>query len=316
MKGWATHFQTLAIYPIRRRGLQRDLQVRSRRQVRGDPQQPAREATNHQPGRSSRCDQITQSPQSSRPRWHRNQTPQKRWPSASGTPQQYLQCHTIATNHIPEPLLHGHFIPIPKGQDKDPRNPSNYRGISLLSTIGKTFEKVLLTHIQPEVKLNPLQGGFKKGFSCLHTAFVLQEAIQHTREAGKKAYMALLDTKKAFDTVWHKGLIVKALQKNLPKDPIRSVSHSGLPHISERCTAGRSSFFALNAVGSRFGCLHPITSHKLYSSLCLPILLYGSELWTLTKTELNLLERTHRKILRTIQGLPLTSLMGSRSPHS
>ena len=50
--------------------------------------------------------------------------------------------------------------------------------------------------------------------------------------------------------------------------------------------------------------LHPITSHKLYSSLCLPVTLYGSELWSLTKTDLTMLERIHRKILHTIQGLP------------
>ena len=67
----------------------------------------------------------------------------------------------------------------------------------------------------------------------------------------------------------------------------------------------RSTFFALNAVGSRFGCLHPLTSFCLYSSFCLPILLYGCELWCITKTEITMLERVHRKILRTIQGLPL-----------
>ena len=54
-----------------------------------------------------------------------------------------------------------------------------------------------------------------------------------------------------------------------------------------------------------------------------PIMLYGSELWALTNTELNIIERTHRKILRTIQGLPircsasaLQSLIGSRSISS
>ena len=76
-------------------------------------------------------------------------------------------------------------------------------------------------------------------------------------------------------------------------------------------------------LGSRFGCLHPVTSYKLYSTLSIPIMLYGSELWSLTSTELNILERTHRKILRTIQGLPircpvaaLQSLIGSHSISS
>lgn len=73
-------------------------------------------------------------------------------------------------------------------------------------------------------------------------------------------------------------------------------------------------FFALNAVGSYFGFLHPLTSLRLYSSLCLLILLYGC---AISKTELTLLERVQRKILRTVQGVllrcssrALQSLMG------
>ena len=102
-----------------------------------------------------------------------------------------------------------------------------------------------------------------------------------------------------------------------------SVHYSTLARTSERCAAGRSAFFALNAVGSRFGCLHPVTSYRLYSTLSLPIMLYGCELWTISKTESLMLERVHRKILRTIQGLPvrcpsvaLTSLLGSRDISS
>ena len=101
---------------------------------------------------------------------------------------------------------------------------------------------------------------------------------------------------------------------------LRSVHSSTIHRTSERATSGRSAFFALNSVGSRFGCLHPLTSLKLYNFLCMPILLYGYELWTLSRTELLLLERVHRKIHRTIQDLPircksasLTTLPGSRS---
>ena len=57
----------------------------------------------------------------------------------------------------------------------------------------------------------------------------------------------------------------------------------------ERCTSGWSAFFALSSIGSRFGCLHPLTSFRLYNTLCMPILLYGAELWTLTKVELTML---------------------------
>jgi len=35
--------------------------------------------------------------------------------------------------------------------------------------------------------------------------FIFQEAVQHLREQKKKAYGALLDVQKGFDTVWHNG---------------------------------------------------------------------------------------------------------------
>ena len=85
---------------------------------------------------------------------------------------------------------------------------------------------------------------------------------------------------------------------------LKTVSISTIARTNERVSSARSAFYALQSVGSRFGSLHPLTSLHLYRSLCLPILLYGSEVWTFTKTELLMLERFHRKILRTIQGLP------------
>ena len=83
---------------------------------------------------------------------------------------------------------------------------------------------------------------------------------------------------------------------------LRSVLPLSVHRTTERCSSARSALFALNAVSSRFGCLHPCTSFKLYSSLCIPILLYGCKLWSLTKSEVTMLERV---ILRTIHGLPL-----------
>ena len=85
---------------------------------------------------------------------------------------------------------------------------------------------------------------------------------------------------------------------------LRSVLTSTIHRTSERCTAARRSFFALNSICSRFGCPHPLTSYQLYQTLCIPILLHGAEIWTVSKVELNMSEWVHWKILRTIQGLP------------
>ena len=101
------------------------------------------------------------------------------------------------------------------------------------------------------------------------------------------------------------GCVIKEVDEYKHLGILRTVGNSTVVRTGERATSARSAFFALNSVGTRFGCLHPLTSLRLYRSLCLPIMLYGSELWFLTKTELLFLERVHRKILRTIQGLPI-----------
>ena len=58
---------------------------------------------------------------------------------------------------------------------KDPSDPSNYHGITLLPTTGKVFEKIILLRLQatdiPGL-IDPLQGGFKPGVSCLHSALI------------------------------------------------------------------------------------------------------------------------------------------------
>ena len=86
---------------------------------------------------------------------------------------------------------------------------------------------------------------------------------------------------------------------------LRTVYPTSVQRTVERCSAGRGAFFSLNVVGTRFGCLHPLTSLRLYSTFCRPVMLYGCELWVPSKLEFLMLERVHRKILRTIQGLPI-----------
>ena len=43
--------------------------------------------------------------------------------------------------------------------------------------------------LEPPPSLNPLQGGFRSGHSCAHSAFVLQEAIESVHCGGNKAYV-------------------------------------------------------------------------------------------------------------------------------
>ena len=61
----------------------------------------------------------------------------------------------LLSSHIPATFRHGYIIPIPKGRNKDLTNPSNYRGITLLSAVSKVFEKVILLRLSDlHAKLN------------------------------------------------------------------------------------------------------------------------------------------------------------------
>ena len=109
----------------------------------------------------------------------------------------------------------------------------------------------------------------------LGTSFVMvfRESPHSRTHARSSRNWYLRNEEIEADKVHHLGLL-------------RMVSLSTISCTTERCTAGRSAFFALNSVGSRFGYIHPVTSHRLYSTLYRPIVLYGSELWSLTNTKL------------------------------
>ena len=101
-----------------------------------------------------------------------------------------------------------------KGKDKDPMSlDEGYRGITLLTVISKVFDMVILDRLKVWSMArnipHPLQGAARKNVSCMHTSFVLHEAVSICKESSQKLYCAFLDTRKAFDTVWTDALLVK-----------------------------------------------------------------------------------------------------------
>ena len=113
---------------------------------------------------------------------------------------------------IPKHLKVGIIVPIPKGE-KDVSIMGNNRGITLLPVIGKIFENILLhRHVKWADKNDPfdaLQGAGQDKCSSTHTSYLLRETISHNIERDSTVYVALLDTQKAFDTVWIKGVLYK-----------------------------------------------------------------------------------------------------------
>ena len=103
---------------------------------------------------------------------------------------------------------------------KPPNNTTSYRPISLLSVLGKLFEKLLLplfqAHLEDNQILPSFQFGFRKSRSTVHQLVRVTESIKTNINTKKSVGLLSLDLQAAFDTVWHNGLLYKMLANNFP----------------------------------------------------------------------------------------------------
>ena len=108
------------------------------------------------------------------------------------------------------------IVAIPKS-GKDPKMASSYRTISLLSMCYKLLERIILHRISPAVDeiLNIEQAGFRPGRSTQDQVLALTTFVENGFQQRDKTGFVFLDFTAAYDTVWHKGLLVK-LSKCLP----------------------------------------------------------------------------------------------------
>ena len=96
---------------------------------------------------------------------------------------------------------------------KSPTNPLNYRPISLLEVLAKLFEKILskrlLYYLEYNNILPQFQFGFRPGRSTIHSISIMKELLLECRRQSRPTLIATRDITKAFDTVWHQGLLFK-----------------------------------------------------------------------------------------------------------
>lgn len=105
-------------------------------------------------------------------------------------------------------------------QGKDPRSPSSYRPISLLSSIDKLYEKIILSRLNAFIENNNLinkeQFGFRNQHSTVHQIKRMTNLIKRNKRQRLSTGVILLDIEKAFDSIWHNGLIYKLKKYGFP----------------------------------------------------------------------------------------------------
>ena len=85
--------------------------------------------------------------------------------------------------------------------------------VSLLSNIEKVLEQIVYKHLfnflQTNNILTSLQSGFVPDDSTINQLTYLYNIFCQSLDAGKEIRVIFCDISKAFDRVWHKGLVIK-----------------------------------------------------------------------------------------------------------
>lgn len=156
---------------------------------------------------------------------------------------------------------------------------NNYRGISLLSIVGKAYARVMLNRLQilAERIYPEAQCGFRAGRSTIDMVFSVRQIQEKCREQRKPLYLAFIDLTKAFDLVSRDGLFSLLKQIGCPPKLLSMVisfhqDMSGTVQFDGSCS---EPFPIKNGV--KQGCVLAPTLFGIFFSLLLLYAFDGSE---------------------------------------
>jgi hypothetical protein len=128
--------------------------------------------------------------------------------------------------YFPSAWKRATIITIPK-PGKDPHLTDSYRPIALLSSLSKLLEKVILKELSNQLidKIRPEQAAFRCEHSTTQQLTKLVDLIGNN--LNNRIHTVFLDVEKAFDRVWHDGLIYKMTLLDI-KIPLLQITRSFL----------------------------------------------------------------------------------------
>lgn len=131
-----------------------------------------------------------------------------------------IKCYEycLNTHYFPDKWKQGTIITIAK-PSTDHSKASNYRPITLLSVLAKNFEKIIKNILSQHMqnKIPNYQFGFQEKRSTVHPLTLLVSNIQTAKLTGQHSAAIFLDINKAFDSVWHEGILYKLYLLKCPK---------------------------------------------------------------------------------------------------
>ena len=121
----------------------------------------------------------------------------------------------VNSGEFPDSWKYANVQPVHKKDDR--QKVTNYRPISLLPICGKILEKIVFDQVYSYLNSNNLlsknQSGFRPGDSTIYQLLSITSSIYDNFENYDETRAVFLDISKAFDKVWHDGVIFK-LRRN------------------------------------------------------------------------------------------------------
>ena len=162
--------------------------------------------------------------------------------------------------YFPKQWSEGFIVPIFKKGDIN--EVSNYRGITLLSTLGKLFTRILNNRLTEWAENYNVyieaQAGFRKHMGTVDNIFVLNGLSTHCLNENRYLYCCFVDFTKAFDYVdkdilWYK--LIKIGVRGQMLEIIRSIYKNVKSRVKNKNTL--SEAFSCNIGVRRGECLSP-----------------------------------------------------------
>ena len=182
---------------------------------------------------------------------------------------------------VPEDWRKAVIVPLFKKGDKS--LCENWRGISLLSVVGKVFTRLLLNRLIhfTDSQLSEIQAGFRAGRSCADQVFTMRRTIEMTRRENIPIYACFIDLKAAYDSVNREALWRIVSDYGLPGKECRLIQslYQGTS-AAVRCEGGLTDWFEVRT-GLRQGCMLSPALFNIFIDFVVRKALIGKEAYGL-----------------------------------